>query len=123
MALAALTMIEELDQLSLRTMCDAFEMALEIPVSMGTEVLRRVSQARARVINRATGNGSNDLAREIDCKLPMNLEYEMLLYERSILRNALLNAKGSLIQAASSVGLKPGKLFRRLRGLLHAPAA
>ena len=114
-ALAALTMIEELDQMSLRTMYDAFEMALEMPLSMGTEVLRRVSQARVKVISRAPANGSNDLGSEVDSKLPMNLEYEMLLYERSMIKNALVNAKGSLIQAARSVGLKPRKLFRRLR--------
>jgi hypothetical protein len=57
---------------------------------------------------------------EVDCKLPTDLEYEMLLYERSIFRSALVNAQGSLIQAARSVGLKPGKLFRRLR-VEHRP--
>jgi hypothetical protein len=113
-ARAALTMIEELDQLPPRTMYDAFEMALEMPVSMGTELLRRVSQAGVKVINRALAKKSNQEATEVDSKLPLNLEYEMLLYERSLFRNALVNAKGSLSQAARSVGLKPGKLFRRL---------
>lgn len=114
-ALAALTMIEELDQLPARTMCDAFEMALEMPESVGIEVLRRVSKAAVKVIKRATAKRSNQEAPEVDTKRPMNLEYEMLLYERSLLRNALVNAQGSLSQAARSVGLKPGKFFRRLR--------
>jgi CheY-like chemotaxis protein len=123
-ALAALTMIEEVDdQLPRRTMFDAFEMALEMPASMGIEVLRRVSQMAVKVIKRAAVKGSNEEATEGDFRLPMNLEYEMLVYERSLFRNALVNAQGSLVQAARSVGLKPGKLFRRLRvehqALLH----
>jgi len=119
-ALAALTMLEELDQLPTRTMYDAIEMALEMPESMGLEMLRRVSQAAAKVIKRASAKGSNQAATEVDCKLPTDLEYEMLLYERSIFRSALVDAQGSLIQAARSVGLKPGKLFRRLR-VEHQP--
>jgi CheY-like chemotaxis protein len=119
-ALTALTMLEELDQMPARTMFDAIEMALEMPESMGTEMLRRVSQAAAKVIKRASARGSNQEATEVDCKLPTDLEYEMLLYERSLFRNALINAQGSLIQAARSVGLKPGKLLRRLR-VEHQP--
>lgn len=114
-ALAALTMIEEVDQLPAATMHDAYEMALEMPDSMGTEVLRRVSQAAVKVIKRATAKGDNQEATEVDSKLPMNLEYEMLLFERSIFRNALVDAEGSLVQAARLVGLPPRKLFRRLR--------
>lgn len=114
-ALAALTMIEELDQLPARTMYDAIEMALEMPESVGIEVLRRVSKAAVKVIKRAVAKRTNQEAPEVDTKRPMNLEYEMLLYERSLLRNALVNAQGSLVHAARSVGLKPGKLFRRLR--------
>lgn len=114
-ALAALTMIEELDQLPATTMCDAMEMALEMPESMGMEMLRRVSKATAKVIKRAVDKTGNQEAPEVNYKLPMNLEYEMLLYERSIFRKALADAKGSLVEAAFFVGLKPAKLFRRLR--------
>jgi hypothetical protein len=114
-ALAALTMIEEVDQLPVRTMCDAMEMALEMPESMGVEMLRRVSNATAKAIKRATTKTGNQEAQEVGHKLPLNLEYEMLLYERSIFRRALIDAKGSLVEAAFLVGLKPAKLFRRLR--------
>jgi hypothetical protein len=114
-ALAALTMIEEVDQLPVRTMCDAMEMALEMPESMGTEMLRRVSNATAKVMKRAAVKTGNQEAREVGHQLPLDLEYEMLLYERSIFRNALVVAKGSLVEAALFVGLKPAKLFRRLR--------
>jgi transcriptional regulator with GAF, ATPase, and Fis domain len=119
-SLAALTWLEEIEQISPQSLCDAMEIATEMPETMGIEMLKRVANAGFAVVRRMQIKSSHQGVPELDLKLRVNLEYEMLMIERHWIRKALADAHGSIILGADFLGLKPKKLFRRLR--LRHPA-
>lgn len=103
--LAALTLIEELDQVATETLCLAFDRASEwLEDSQGEDLIRRVSKAARRVFARLQNPLAPEQAMEALLNVPPDLHSQVLKYERTLIRHALARANGRVTRAASLLG-------------------
>jgi tetratricopeptide (TPR) repeat protein len=104
--LAALTLIEEVDQLSPATLQAAYQQAREwLSGSQSQEVLVRLNDAAGKLATSLRGELSNEEATEILLTKPCDLEEKMLKYERAWIKQALAQANGSVTHAASLLSM------------------
>ena len=103
--LAALTLIEELDELSAETLRAAFEQAGDwLSESRSLEILRRVNAAARKVLSSIYGETTAAEATEILLN-KLGLQEQVLNYERALIRQALAKANGSVTHAAGLLGM------------------
>lgn len=104
--LAALTLIEELNQLSPATLHAAYQQAREwLAESKSQDTLRRLNNAASQVVASLGGQLSTGEANEILFTKPCDLQDRMLKYENTLIKQALAQANGSLTHAASLLGM------------------
>ncbi len=102
--LAALTLIEEVDQLSPAILQAAYQKAREwLTHSESQDVLRRLNDAAGKVALR--GELSSEEATEILLIKPCDFQDQILKYESKLIKQALAQANGSVTHAASLLGL------------------
>jgi tetratricopeptide (TPR) repeat protein len=109
--LAALTMIEELDDLSAETLYIAYDRASEwLAKSQSQDILSRVNVAARKVIAKSrTEFGTEEPALEDPIEAlfnkPVDLQDEVLKFEGRVIQRALAKANGSLTRAAASLSM------------------
>lgn len=104
--LAALTLIEEVSELSPATLQAAYERAREwLADSQSKGVLLRLNKAAGKFVSSVRSELSAEDATEILLTPNFDLQEKMLQYERSIIKRALAQANGSVTHAATLLGL------------------
>ncbi|MEP6912128.1 MAG: helix-turn-helix domain-containing protein [bacterium] len=104
--LAALTLIEEVDQLSPATLQAAYQQAREwLAGSQSQDVLLRLNDAAGKLATSLRGELSTEEATEILLIQPCDLQDRILKYERTMIKQALAEANGRVTHAASLLGL------------------
>ena len=104
--LAALTLIEEVDDLSPATIQAAYQQAQEwLAGSHGQDVVRRLNVAASKLARSLRGEMSAEDATEILLTKPGDFQQSMLEYERKIIRQALAQAHGRVTPAARLLGM------------------
>lgn len=104
--MAALTLIEQIDQLSPKVIAAAYERTSDwLSTSQSVEMLQRLNAAARKTVVTLHGEMDADEALEILLNKPPDLQREVLKYERNLVRQALLRADGSITRAAASLGL------------------
>ena len=109
--LAALTMLEELDDLSVETLYVAYERASEwLAKSQSQDILLRVNAAARKVIIKSRAElGGEEVAAEDSIESlfnkPCDLQSEVLKFEGRVIQRALAKANGSLTRAAASLSM------------------
>jgi len=104
--LAALTLIEEVDQLSPATLQAAYQQAREwLAGSQSQDMLLRVNDAAGKLATSLRGTLSGDEATEILLTKGFDFQGTMLAYERSMIKQALAQANGRITHAASLLRL------------------
>ncbi|MDQ5844254.1 MAG: hypothetical protein M3539_03075 [Acidobacteriota bacterium] len=100
--LAALTLIEELDDLSTEAAVAAYDRASDwLSKSQSQDLLLRLIAASRKVVTRLRGEMAAEDATEAILNKPYDLHGEVLKYEASLIRQALAQANGSVTRAAS----------------------
>lgn len=103
--LAALTLIEELDQAATETLCLAFDRASEwLEDSQSEDLLRRVNKAARKLFGKLHEQVDSEKAMENLLGPSPNLHFQVLNYERTLIRHALARANGRVTRAASLLG-------------------
>jgi len=109
--LAALTMIEEIDELAPETLYVAYDRASEwLAQSQSQDLLLRVNAAARKVFSKLGGEpkseaeGTEDTIEALLNK-PCDLPTEVLKFEGSVIREALAKANGSLTRAAALLSM------------------
>lgn len=104
--LAALTLIEELDELAPDTLYAAYDRASEwLAKSQGQDLLLRLNAAARRVFSTLRGELKAEAATEAILNKPCDLQSEVLTFEASLIRQALAQANASVTRAASLLGM------------------
>jgi tetratricopeptide (TPR) repeat protein len=109
--LAALTMLEELDDLSVETLYVAYDRASDwLATSQSHDILLRVNAAARKVIIRSRSElGGEEAAAEDPIEAlfnkPVDLQSEVLKFEGRVIQRALGKANGSLTRAAASLSM------------------
>lgn len=104
--LAALTLIEEVSELSPATLHAAYQQAWEwLANSDSQDVLRRLNHAAGKVVSSMQTNLSAEDATEILLIKPSDLQESILNYESTMIKQALAQANGSVTHAASLLGM------------------
>jgi tetratricopeptide (TPR) repeat protein len=109
--LAALTMLEEIDDLSVETLYVAYDRASDwLSKSQSQDILLRVNAAARKVITRSRGElGGEETAAEDPIEAlfnkPVDLQSEVLKFEGRVIQRALSKANGSLTRAAASLSM------------------
>lgn len=104
--LAALTLIEEVGELSPATLHAAYQQAREWLVgSQDQDVLLRLNDAAGKLATILRGELSTEEATEILLTKACDLQDRMLKYERTLIRQALAQANGRVTHAASLLGM------------------
>jgi tetratricopeptide (TPR) repeat protein len=109
--LAALTMIEELDDLTVETLYVAYDRASEwLANSQSQDILLRVNAAARKLILRSrTELGGEEPTAEDPIEglfnKPVDLQKEVLKFEGRVIQRALAKANGSLTRAAASLSM------------------
>jgi tetratricopeptide (TPR) repeat protein len=109
--LAALTMLEELDDLSVETLYVAYDRASDwLSKSQSQDILLRVNAAARKVIVRSRSElGGEETAAEDPIEAlfnkPVDLQSEVLKFEGRVIQRALGKANGSLTRAAASLSM------------------
>ena len=99
--LTALTLIEEMDQLPPATLHAAYQQASAwLKGSRHQDVLIRLNEAAGKVTS-AHGELSSEDATEILLPRPCNLQNTILKYEKTLIKQALVQANGRVTRAAS----------------------
>lgn len=103
--LAALTMIEEIDQLSPEILQAAYQQARTwLATAQNPEILRRLTEAAGKVVAGVQPSLSEEETMKALLTKPGDLENRMLEYENALIKEALLQANGSVTHAASLLG-------------------
>jgi tetratricopeptide (TPR) repeat protein len=111
--LAALTMIEEVDHLSPRTLQAAYQQArVWLADSQNREVLSRLNAAGGKLADSLCKEMSRDEAVDVLLPKPLNLDQRLLECEHETIKQALAQTDGSVAQAAPLIG-------RSYQGLSH----
>jgi tetratricopeptide (TPR) repeat protein len=104
--IAALTMIEELDDLPPELLSGAYEQAGEwLSDSQSQEVWHRFRVAGKKLALKLRVEAKGEVASEILFDKPQNLKRDLLQVEREMIRKALTKANGSLTRAAKLLDL------------------
>ena len=104
--LAALTLIEEVENLSPTTLQAAYDRAHEwLSKSGEKEILLRLNEAAGKLASSVRGELSAEKATEILLSKPGCLQDRVLGVEREMIKQALGQANGSITHAATSLGL------------------
>lgn len=102
LGLAALTMIEELEHLTRETLLSAYELASANMAQMGNRKLQwRVIRAAKKVMVSLWGEMDPDRALGILLTRPRSLTEQVLSYESKLIKQALMQTNGGLVEAAS----------------------
>ena len=106
--LAALTLIEEIDQLSPATLHAAYRQAREwLLNAQGQEIKLRLGDAAAKLAASVQhGELSSEEATEILLTKPCDLQDKVLKYEKALIKQALAQANGRVTHAASLLGIQ-----------------
>jgi tetratricopeptide (TPR) repeat protein len=100
--LAALTLLEELDELSTEASVAAYDRASDwLSKSQSQDLLLRLNAASRKVVTKLRGEMKAEDATEAILNKPYDLHGEVLKYEASLIRQALAQANGSVTRAAS----------------------
>jgi tetratricopeptide (TPR) repeat protein len=111
--LAALTMIEEVDQLSPDTLQAAYQQARAwLADSQSREVLSRLNAASGKLADSLCRKMSRDEAVDVLLPKPLNLDQRLLKCEHETIKQALAQTDGSVAHAAPLIG-------RSYQGLAH----
>jgi tetratricopeptide (TPR) repeat protein len=108
--IAALTMIEELDDLSPETLSVAYKRASEwLAGTQSLDLLRRINTAANKVFSRV---GTEAIAEDSDALLnkPLDFEQQKLKAENAMIKRALAQVNGSVTRAASMLNMSYQKL-------------
>jgi tetratricopeptide (TPR) repeat protein len=104
--LAALTLIEEVGELSPATLQAAYQQAREwLADSQSQDTLLRLNDAAGKLATTLRGELSGEEATEILLSKGFHLQGKMLEYERSIIKQALAQTNGRVTHAASLLGM------------------
>jgi tetratricopeptide (TPR) repeat protein len=104
--MAALTLIEELDQAAPETLSFAFDRASEwLANAQDEELWRRLHAAARRVFARLRGELDAETATEGLSNKPFKLHEEILKLEDTLIRHTLAKVNGSLTRAAEQMGM------------------
>jgi tetratricopeptide (TPR) repeat protein len=110
--MAALTMLEELNDLSVETLYVAYDHASEwLTKSQSQEILARVNAAAKKVIVKSRNElgGDDEVSGEDPIESlfnkPVDLQSEVLKFEGRVIQRALAKANGSLTRAAASLSM------------------
>jgi hypothetical protein len=100
--LAALTLIEELDELPPDTLCAAYNRASEwLSKSQSQDVLLRLNAAARKVFAALRGEAKADETIQAILNKPCDLQSEVLKFEGNLIRQALTQAGGRVTRAAA----------------------
>jgi tetratricopeptide (TPR) repeat protein len=103
---AALTLIEEVRELSPPVLQAAYESAREwLADSQSQGILSRLNEAAGKFVSSVRADLSAEDAAEILLSKPYALQEKMLKYERSMIRQALAQTNQRVTHAASLLGL------------------
>jgi len=103
--IAALTLIEEVDDLSPALLSSAYQQAGEwLAECQSQELLLRFKNAGTKLALRLHGGEGADAPQSLFSK-PRNFKQDLLDVEKSMIRKALAEANGSLTGAASLLGM------------------
>lgn len=104
--LAALTMIEELDDLSPEIMYSAYDRASDwLAKSQSQDISQRLSAVARKVVLSVSGEVKAAEATETLLNKPCDLQKEVLKYEGSLIKQALSQVNGSVTRAAELLRL------------------
>jgi tetratricopeptide (TPR) repeat protein len=109
--IAALTLIEELDELPAETLYAAYDCASEwLAKSQSQDLLLRVNAAGRKVFSRLRGQTKTEMVTVEDpfdalLNKPCHLESEVLKFEGTLIQRALAKANGSLTRAATLLSM------------------
>jgi tetratricopeptide (TPR) repeat protein len=109
--IAALTLIEELDDLPPEISRVAYKRACErLAESQDPDLLRRITVAASKVVSRVEGELTTTSDSDVLQNKPLDFEQEKLKAENALIRRALTHAHGSLTRAASLLNMSYQKL-------------
>ena len=109
--IAALTLIEEIEQLPLEPLLAAYEKAYEwLAEAQSAGLLARLNQAARKVIARLRSEERLEDAQVIFKRL--SFDDEVSNFERELIRSALAEVDGSVTYAASLLGVSYQRLAR-----------
>jgi len=104
--LAALTLIEELDQLAPDILYAAYDRASDwLAKSQSQDLLLRLNEAAKKVFSVLRGKLKAEAATEAILNRPCDLQTEVLKFEASLIRQALAQANASVTRAAALLGM------------------
>jgi tetratricopeptide (TPR) repeat protein len=104
--LAALTLIEELEELAPEALYAAYDRASDwLSKSQSQDLLLRLNTAARRVFSTLRGELKAEAATEAILNKPCNLQGEVLKFEASLIRQALTQANASVTRAAGLLGM------------------
>jgi tetratricopeptide (TPR) repeat protein len=104
--LAALTLIEELEELTPDTLYAAYDRASDwLAKSQSQDLLVRLNAAARRVFSVLRGELKADTAAEAILNKPCSLPTEILKFEANLIRQALAQANASVTRAAALLGM------------------
>jgi tetratricopeptide (TPR) repeat protein len=109
--IAALTLIEELDDLSPQTLAVACERANEwLANSQSPDLLRRMNAAAIKVLAKVQAGLITEGTADALSNKPLDFNQELLRYENALIKQALAQVNGSLTRAASLLSMSYQKL-------------
>ncbi len=104
--LAALTMIEELPDLSPEILRSAYDRASEwLAKSQSQDISQRLNAVARKVLMSVGGEVKADKATQVLLNKPCDLQREVLKYEGSLIKQALSKVNGSVTRAAELLNL------------------
>jgi tetratricopeptide (TPR) repeat protein len=115
--LAALTLIEEIDELSPEFADQVYDRAIEwLAKSQSQEVFLRVIAASKKIRVKVRGELDAEEATDAILNTTRDLQQEVLKHEGKLIKDALVKANGSLTRAASLLGMSYQALAYILEG-------
>jgi tetratricopeptide (TPR) repeat protein len=102
---AALTLIEEVDELAPDTLYAAYDASEWAANSQSPELLQRLNRAARKVFTTLQGELKASSATDAIFNKPCDLSGEVLKFEARLIRRALAQANGSVTRAARLLGM------------------
>ncbi len=104
--LAALTLVEELDELPPTTLYAAYDRASDwLSTSQSQDLLLRLNGAARKVFARLQGEFNSEEATDAILNKPCDLQEKVLKFEAGLIRQALAQSNGSVTKAAALLGM------------------
>jgi len=104
--LAALTLIEEIDQLSPATLSDAYEQAGEwLSTCQSKDIWLRFTAAGRKLALQLRSEAHSESTAELLSEQPCDMPEEVLKFERRLISRALAKVNGRITHAASLLGV------------------